>query len=76
VPGSVGVYELTYVTLFALLRIDMSAGMAVILVRRFVGLIWAGVSLIPLLRKRSSKTVRGPEPPPCPGPPAGTDRSL
>ena len=31
VPGAMGVYELTYVSLFALLRIEMSAGMAVIL---------------------------------------------
>ena len=52
VPGSVGVYELTYVSLFALLRIEMSAGMAVILIRRFIGLIWAGLGLIPLMRKR------------------------
>lgn len=55
VPGSVGVYELTYVSLFALLRIEMSAGMAVILIRRCVGLIWAGLGLIPLVGKRSAK---------------------
>ena len=55
VPGSVGVYELTYVSLFALLHIEMSAGMAVILIRRFVGMIWAGLGLIPLVRKRSKK---------------------
>jgi uncharacterized protein (TIRG00374 family) len=72
VPGSMGVYELTYVSLFALLRIEMSAGMAVILIRRFVGLIWAGIGLIPLVRKRSARAVSGPEPPPRPSPSAGT----
>lgn len=68
IPGSVGVYELTYVSLFALLRIEMSAGMAVILIRRFVGLSWAGLGLIPLVRKRSRQAVSGPEtsPDPCP----------
>jgi uncharacterized protein (TIRG00374 family) len=68
VPGSVGVYELTYVSLFALLRIEMSAGMAVILIRRLVGMIWAGVGLVPLIRKRARKTVRpeGPSAGPCP----------
>jgi uncharacterized protein (TIRG00374 family) len=68
VPGSVGVYELTYVSLFALLRIEMSAGMAVILIRRLVGMIWAGVGLVPLIRKRARKTVRptGPSRGPCP----------
>ena len=68
VPGSVGVYELTYVTLFALLRIQMSSGMAVILIRRVVGLVWAGIGVFPLVRKRSARAVSGPEPPPraCP----------
>jgi len=72
VPGSVGVYELTYVSLFALLRIEMSAGMAVILIRRFVGMIWAGIGLVPLLRKRSRQAVSGCEPPPGPAPSPGT----
>ena len=63
VPGSVGVYELTYVTLFALLRIQMSSGMAVILIRRVVGLVWAGIGVFPLMKKRSAPPVNGPEPP-------------
>ncbi|MCX6570047.1 MAG: lysylphosphatidylglycerol synthase transmembrane domain-containing protein [Candidatus Aminicenantes bacterium] len=62
VPGSMGVYELTYVSLFALLRIDMHAGMAVILIRRVVGLVWAGIGLIPLVRKKAAGRVNGPEP--------------
>ena len=61
VPGSMGVYELTYVSLFALLRIDMHAGMAVILIRRVVGLIWAGIGLIPLMKKKAARQVNGPE---------------
>jgi len=75
VPGSVGVYELTYVSLFALLRIEMSAGMAVILIRRFIGLIWAGLGLVPLVRKRTRKTVSGSEPPRGPAPSPGTERA-
>ncbi|MCK7479433.1 MAG: hypothetical protein M0C28_20360 [Candidatus Moduliflexus flocculans] len=62
-PGSVGVYELTYVTLFALLRIQMSSGMAVILIRRVVGLVWAGIGVFPLMKKRVAPPVSGPEPP-------------
>jgi len=75
VPGSVGVYELTYVSLFALLRIEMSAGMAVILIRRVIGMVWAGLGLIPLVRKRSRKAVSESEPPPGPCPSAGTERA-
>lgn len=71
VPGSVGVYELTYVSLFALLRIEMSSGMAVILIRRLVGMLWAAIGLIPLVRKRSRRAVSGP-PPQGPCPSAGT----
>jgi uncharacterized protein (TIRG00374 family) len=52
IPGSMGVYELTYVSIFAFLRIPMSAGMAVILVRRILGLAWAGLGLWPFLRKK------------------------
>jgi len=74
VPGSMGVYELTYVSLFALLRIEMSAGMAVILIRRVVGLVWAGIGIVPLLRKRSAGRVSEPEP--CDGPVAVREPEL
>jgi len=68
VPGSMGVYELTYVSLFALLRIGMSAGMAVILIRRVIGLVWAGIGIVPLIKKRAARPVNGPGPPPDPCP--------
>lgn len=71
VPGSMGVYELTYVSLFALLRIEMSAGMAVILLRRVIGLLWAGVGLLPLLKARKSRPVKGAEEGQGPGPAPG-----
>jgi uncharacterized protein (TIRG00374 family) len=72
VPGSVGVYELTYVSLFAVLHIEMSAGMAVIVIRRLLGMFWAGIGLVPLVRKRHSRPVRPPEPPPAPSLCAGS----
>jgi uncharacterized membrane protein YbhN (UPF0104 family) len=59
VPGAMGVYELTYVSLFALLRIEMSAGMAVILIRRILAVVWSGVGLIPMLRKRAALSPGG-----------------
>jgi uncharacterized protein (TIRG00374 family) len=72
VPGSMGVYELTYVSLFALLRIEMSSGMAVILIRRIVGLVWAGIGMVPLMKKRAARPLNGPEPPPGPCPSSET----
>ena len=68
VPGSMGVYELTYVSLFALLRIDMTAGMAVILVRRVIGLLWAGIGLLPLVKARAARSLKGMEERPDPAP--------
>ncbi len=72
VPGSMGVYELTYVSLFALLRIEMRSGMAVILIRRVVGLVWAGIGIIPLMRKKAAPPAIGPESPPDPCPSSGS----
>jgi len=51
-PASLGVYELTYLSLFALLGIDLQSGLAVILVRRVLGLVWAGLGLFPMLGRR------------------------
>ena len=72
VPGSVGVYELTYVSFFALLRIEMSAGMAVIVIRRIMGMIWAGIGVVPLMKSKRARPVNGMKPPPDPCPSSGT----
>lgn len=71
VPGSMGVYELTYVSLFALLRIEMSAGISVILLRRVIGLLWAGIGLLPLVKARMSRPLNGAGSGPGPAPGAG-----
>lgn len=52
-PAALGTYELTYFSLFALLSIDLEAGIAVILVRRVIGLLWALIGVIPLIKKGS-----------------------
>ncbi len=72
VPGSMGVYEMAYVSLFTLLGIGLASGMAVILVRRVQGLVWAGIGLIPLTRKKPARAVNGPDRPTGPGPASGT----
>jgi uncharacterized membrane protein YbhN (UPF0104 family) len=71
IPGSLGVYELTYVSIFALLHIELSSGLAVVLVRRILGQVWSGLGLIPLLRKRAS---RGGARPGGPVPASGNGR--
>jgi len=51
-PGGVGVYEGTYMSLSALLKISMTSGMALVIIRRIIGLIMAGIGLIPLFFSR------------------------
>jgi len=56
IPASIGIYEITYLSLFVLLGIDIDFGLAVILLRRTMGLLWAGLGMILMLSKR---TVQG-----------------
>lgn len=53
IPASLGIYEITYISLFVLLGIDIDFGLAMILLRRTMGLLWAGLGMIPMLRKRT-----------------------
>ncbi|MFC2161572.1 lysylphosphatidylglycerol synthase transmembrane domain-containing protein [Acidobacteriota bacterium] len=53
IPASLGIYEITYVSLFVLLGINIQFGLAMILVRRILGLIWAGLGMIPILARRN-----------------------
>ena len=45
-PGQVGVYEATYLAIFALLRIPLGPGIALILVRRALALCCCGIGLV------------------------------
>jgi len=53
IPASLGIYEITYVSLFALFSINIQFGLAMILIRRILGLIWAGLGMIPMLTNKS-----------------------
>ena len=55
IPASLGIYEITYVSLFALLGIDIQFGLAMILIRRILGLIWAGLGMIPMLTNKNTQ---------------------
>ncbi|MBN2344743.1 MAG: flippase-like domain-containing protein [Candidatus Aminicenantes bacterium] len=53
IPAGLGIYEMTYLSVFAILRIPQKAGIAVILVRRLLNLILAVGGLLPMLRIKS-----------------------
>jgi len=45
-PGSLGIYEATYLSLFVLLAIPMRTGIALVIFRRVLSLVWAGIGLL------------------------------
>ena len=68
-PGSLGVFELSNISLFALMGIPMSYGVASLVVRRVIGYLFAGVGIWPLVhmgirfgrKKRSAATNPAPQ---------------
>jgi uncharacterized protein (TIRG00374 family) len=55
IPGSLGIYEATYIGLFALLGRSVSAALTLVLIRRIIALLLAGFGLlgmIPSTRKK------------------------
>ena len=61
IPGSIGVYEVTYLSVFAILGIKVEFGVAQVLVRRVMGLLWALIGLFPML-KMKKRNVADPSP--------------
>jgi uncharacterized protein (TIRG00374 family) len=52
IPGSIGIYEVTYLSVFAILGIKVEFGVAQVLVRRVMGLLWALIGLFPMLKMK------------------------
>ena len=53
IPGSLGIYEATYVALFALLGKGTALGFTLVLIRRIIALLWAGIGLVSMLKMKS-----------------------
>jgi len=53
VPGSLGIYEITYIGIFAILGLGTDVGLTLVLIRRILALAWAGIGLIPLLKRKN-----------------------
>ena len=60
IPGSLGIYEATYVALFALLGKGTALGFTLVLIRRVIALIWAGIGLIAMLKSKPGKKNQEP----------------
>lgn len=51
IPAAIGIYEMTYISLVTLMGIPIDYGIAVVLMRRIIGLFLAGIGLIPMMKK-------------------------
>ena len=50
IPGMLGVYEATYIAVFALLKLDTPVAFALVLMRRIIALLWAGLGLFTMAK--------------------------
>ncbi len=50
IPASLGIYEATYVALFALLGKGTGVGFTLVIIRRIIALLWAGIGLLGMLK--------------------------
>lgn len=56
IPGSLGIYEATYIGLFALLGLSAGAALTLVLIRRLIALLLAGFGLLGMLKPRTAST--------------------
>ena len=57
VPGSLGIYEITFMSIFRIMSIHASLAITFILVRRVLGLIISGIGIIPILKRKSLRDI-------------------
>ena len=55
IPGSLGIYEATYIGLFALLGLNVGAALTLVLIRRTIALLLAGLGLLGMLKPVKKK---------------------
>ena len=57
IPAGIGIYDLSYLPIFAIFRIPLKFGITVILLRRLLNLLLAVIGLFPMLRMKSRSLV-------------------
>jgi len=58
IPASLGVHEITIVSVFALLGLGTDMGFSLVLIRRIISLLWAGIGLLYQLFPHSEPTAQ------------------
>jgi uncharacterized protein (TIRG00374 family) len=75
IPAGIGIYDLSYLPIFAIFRVPLKFGIAVILLRRLLNLLLAVIGLVPMLRMKSHPPAQETAVPPMVAPPAETVQS-
>jgi len=70
IPASIGIYDMSYLPIFAIFRIPLKFGITVVLLRRLLNLLMAAVGLLPMLRMKTRPPAQEAAAPPMVAPPA------
>jgi uncharacterized protein (TIRG00374 family) len=55
IPGMLGVYEATYIAVFALLKKGTDVAFSLVIMRRIIALLWAGIGLLGMMKSVPGK---------------------
>jgi uncharacterized protein (TIRG00374 family) len=75
IPAGIGIYDMSYLPIFAIFRIPLKFGITVVLLRRLLNLLMAAVGLLPMLRMKTRPPAQETAAPPLATPPAETVQS-
>ncbi|MCU0236561.1 MAG: flippase-like domain-containing protein [Acidobacteria bacterium] len=57
IPAGIGIYDMSYLPIFAIFRIPLRFGITVVLLRRLLNLLMAVIGLLPMLRMKTKPPV-------------------
>jgi uncharacterized protein (TIRG00374 family) len=59
IPAGIGIYDMSYLPIFAIFRVPLRFGITVVLLRRLLNLLMAVIGLLPMLRMKTKPPVAG-----------------
>ena len=59
IPAGIGIYDMSYMPIFAIFRVPLKYGVTVVLLRRLLNLLMAVIGLLPMMRMKKRPPVKG-----------------
>lgn len=75
IPAGIGIYDMSYLPIFAIFRVPLRFGITVVLLRRLLNLLMAVIGLLPMLRLKTKPPVAESAAAAVAAPPAETAQS-